>query len=190
MKTLDWRNLYGESWAGEITPDAFAHPAKFSRALIRQIYKFLADEGMIHAGDTVVDPFGGVALGALEAMRLGLTWVGVELEAKFVALGNANIDLWNKRYMGNFKRWGTARLVQGDSRELLDVIANADCAVSSPPFQESLGDKPSAGLLAGSGGRMGKSQKNNDVYGTTPGQLCAMRTGSFEAAVSSPPYEA
>ena len=56
MKTLDWRNLYGESWAGEITPDTFAHPAKFSRALIRQIYQFLADEGMIHAGDTVVDP--------------------------------------------------------------------------------------------------------------------------------------
>src|SRR3990172_7478571 len=147
MKTLDWRNLYGESWAGEITPDAFAHPAKFSRALIRQIYKFLADEGMIHAGDTVVDPFGGGALGALEAMLLGLTWVGVELEAKFVALGNANIDLWNKRYAGNFKRWGTARLVHGDSRELLNNLkasdAGFDAAISSPPFQSSDTHKPS-----------------------------------------------
>ena len=83
----DWHKLYGEGWTGLIVPEAFAHPAKYSRALIRHIYQHLVDEGWLKPGDVVCDPFGGVALGALHAMKHGLHWVGVELEEKFVDLG-------------------------------------------------------------------------------------------------------
>jgi hypothetical protein len=54
LKQIEWTGLYNESWQGEITPEAFSHPAKFSRGLIRQIYKFMLDEGMLAAGDRVV----------------------------------------------------------------------------------------------------------------------------------------
>ena len=98
MNVDQWHGLYGEGWTGEIVPEAFAHPAKFSRALIRAIYDHAAAEGWLAPGDVVVDPFGGVALGALDAMRLGCIWEGCELETKFVALGLANILRWNSNY--------------------------------------------------------------------------------------------
>lgn len=132
----DWRNLYGESWKGLITDEAFAHPAKFSRALIRKIYTHLIEDGFLKPGDTVLDPFGGVALGGHDAMRLGLHWVGCELEAKFHALGNGNIDLWRERYT-----WfpGTATLLNGDSRNLAQVVgAGINGTVSSPPYAETV----------------------------------------------------
>src|SRR5690349_5797609 len=93
-----WHGLYGESWKGLIHDDAFAHPAKFSRALVRKIYDHVIAEGWASKGDSVVDPFGGVALGGFDAMRHGLNWYGCELEEKFVSLGAQNIALWNERF--------------------------------------------------------------------------------------------
>lgn len=108
MKQSEWVGLYNESWQGEIVPEAFSHPAKYSRALIRQIYQHMIDQGYIAPGDHIVDPFGGVGLGALDAMRHGLHFEGVELEERFVTLGRQNIGLWQARYSGWFANWGTA----------------------------------------------------------------------------------
>jgi len=33
-----WTGCYNDSWNGVIVADAFAHPAKFARGLIRRIY--------------------------------------------------------------------------------------------------------------------------------------------------------
>lgn len=113
----------------------------------------MIDEGWINAGDVVIDPFGGVGLGGLDAMRYGCTWVGVELEARFVALGNQNINLWNNRYAPHFPGWGTARLIQGDSRKLLEVIGEAGAVVSSPPYADGCahkgGDDPKPEYIEG-----------------------------------------
>jgi hypothetical protein len=196
------RGLYRDSWTGVIVPEAFAHPAKYSRALIRFIYQHVIDCGWIKPGDSVVDPFGGVALGGLDAMRHGLHWTGRELEEKFVGLGNQNIALWNDRY-SRMPNWGTARLVQGDSRNLASALSAADCCVSSPPYSESLKpeteeqtrnkqqrialsksiydgrklEEPSAGKAGLGGG-----------YGTAEGNLGAMKEGDLRLAISSPPY--
>ena len=35
MLVTDWRGLYREGWKGEIVAGAFAHPAKYARALVR-----------------------------------------------------------------------------------------------------------------------------------------------------------
>lgn len=193
MMQIEWVGLYSESWQGEIVPEAFSHPAKFSRALIRQIYKYMIDEGLLQAGDKVVDSFAGVALGALDAMRLGLHWVGVELEPKFHELGNQNIDLWNARYAPHFPTWGTAVLHQGDSRNLAQIIGQAGGAVSSPPFQGTLDMNSGAELLADVAKRHGNNRarwENGEQkdYGSSPGQLGSMPAGSLDAALSSPPY--
>jgi DNA modification methylase len=141
---------------------------------------------LLKPGDRVVDPFGGVALGALDAMRCGLDWTGCELEPKFVALGQGNIDLWRGRYAPHFAGWGTARLLQCDSRQLASVVAEAEVCVSSPPYsdgaQHTGGD---ARMTTGQGGAIRFVD-----YGNTPGQLGAMPAGDFDAAVSSPPYAA
>jgi hypothetical protein len=194
MINLDWYGLYNESWQGEITPEAFAHPAKFSRGLIRQIYRFLLDKGLVKAGDTVVDPFGGVGLGGLDAMLNGLHWRGCELEPRFVALAQANIDLWNGRYAPHFSAWGTAVISRGDSRNLAQVIGAGDCAVSSPPYADSI-NATTSGIdweKAGRPDRLKPSPKRHNTmtngitsYGTSAGQL-----GGMDAAVSSPPFEA
>src|SRR5882672_4314873 len=89
-----WHNCYGAGWQGEIVPESFAHPAKFSRSLIQRIYEHAFANGWLKDGDIVIDPFGGVALGGLDAGIRGVRWIGCELESKFVALGNQNIDLW------------------------------------------------------------------------------------------------
>ena len=94
----DWTGCYPSNWKGVIVPEAMTHPAKFSSKLIQRIYEHLRDEDWIEPGDTVVDPFGGVALGACHAMLAGLNWVGVELEEKFYKLGNANIEKWQKDF--------------------------------------------------------------------------------------------
>ena len=132
----DWYCLYGEGWKGVIVDAAFVHPAKFARALIRHIYAHAVEEGWLKPGDSVLDPFGGVALGALDAMSHGLHWMGVELEERFVDLGNDNIALWNRLHNGAMPRWGSAALLQGDSRKLAEVLAGrgVEAAVSSPPF--------------------------------------------------------
>ena len=182
-----WHNCYSDNWNGVIVAEAFAHPAKFARGLIRRIYEHMRDSGYITPGDRVIDPFGGIAAGAVDAMSMGLHWYGCELEPRFVALGNANIDKWQRDLAMLGNRVGTARLIQGDSRYLASLLGGGMAAtISSPPYEtDALGhSRGHAGLI------------RDEVYGTppateygsTPGQLGAMRSGDFTAAVSSPPY--
>lgn len=204
--TDEWTGCYKEGWKGMICDEAFQHPAKFSRALIRQIYDHVIAEGWARVGDLVVDPFGGVALGGFDAMRCGLNWYGCELEAKFHGLGNQNIALWNERY-SRMPNWGSAVLLNGDSRKLVSVIRAAMAmAVSSPPYVGSINQndqandhaaraerKAAAGVdMTRSHNRGGpNSVLNRDqVYGSEENQLGAMKEGDLQASlvVSSPPY--
>jgi hypothetical protein len=184
MRTLDWYGLYSDSWQGEIVPEAFSHPAKYSRALIRKIYQHMLESGWIKPGDKVIDPFGGVALGAYHAMQNGLVWYGCELEPKFVDLGNQNITLWNGRYSPHFAKWGSAVLIQGDSRNLVKNIQGyADMGLSSPPY---------AGARIPEPGKAADSMRRSSEfkYGFQPGQLGQFPEGSHDAAISSSPYSA
>lgn len=190
MDRIEWSGLYAESWGNDLVPEAYAHPAKYSRGLIRQIYAYMLAEGMIAPGDVIGDPFGGQAGGALDAMTNGLHWRGVELEPRFVDLGNQNIELWNGRYAPHFERWGTAVLAQGDSRNFAGIVGGLSGAISSPPFLFN----PSTGAKKGIDGYINDGQlpkmglKIANDYGQTPGQLGSMKPGDLSAAISSPPY--
>lgn len=84
----EWQGCYSEGWDSELLVcEAFSHPAKFSKNLISRIYQYMLERDYIKPGDTVLDPFGGVGLGAV-ATFYGLNWVGVELEQKFHDIGN------------------------------------------------------------------------------------------------------
>lgn len=188
-----WNGCYDDGWKDLIVPEAFSHPAKYSLGLIRRIYNHAKEQGWIKQGDIVLDPFGGVALGGREAMIHGLIWIGVELEEKFVNLGQQNIELWNRQLKG-WPNLGTARIVQGDSRRLRDVIKEASLVVSPPPYAEGLGHKMRKvrpidvkKKLHMAGGILS--------YGESVGQLASMPEGNFQdviekadLVISSPPY--
>ena len=200
----EWQGCYRDGWGNLIVPEAFAHPAKFSRSLISTIYQHAIALGWLKAGDMVLDPFAGVALGALDAMRFGLSWIGIELEEKFVAFGQQNIARWNERF-GQLPTWtGTARIIQGDSRELLKVVGGAECCVTSPPYAGSLNAGTSGidwSKVRGPGGTIRDMTKEawNAVrpgagsemrYSSSPANLGNLPEGSFDSAISSPPYAA
>jgi len=200
----EWHGLYRESWGKTIVPAAYAHPAKFRPALIRCIYAHLLEQGYLQAGQVVLDPFAGVALGALHAMQNGLVWLGVELESRFVALGQQNIDLWNKRYSA-MPGWGRATILQGDSRRLYEVLAGAGLAgaVSSPPYatlstrggqlEQRAANLEAAGFDSAKWlGKRRCTQARSEGYGTSDGQLASLPEGDApqvpSAVVGSPPY--
>lgn len=83
----DFHGCYKERWQGEITPEAFSHPAKVSRGLARKIYAYIIEQGWLKPGDTCLDPFAGIGGFALDALANGLNWFGVELEQNFVDMG-------------------------------------------------------------------------------------------------------
>lgn len=185
----DWHGLYGESWQGDLVPAAFSHPAKYSRALIRRIYDHATEEGWIRPGSTVVDPFGGVAGGALDAMLHGCHWRGCELEQDFVELGGQNIALWNERY-SRMPSWGTAELRQGDSRQLASVFAEGDLSVSSPPFLGARQNTTKSRASQSGGDVTTRNDAHAMNYAANPQNLANLSAtdDGFDCAISSPPY--
>lgn len=184
---LEWHKCYPSYWRGVVVPGTMEHPAKFSSKLIKRIYDFIVENEWVESGDIVFDPFGGTALGALEAMRHGLSWRGIELEEHFQSIGKMNIDLWNKKLSWT-PGWSTdADIYKGDSRMLTDILVEANCVLASPPYSNVMSTKGHGGhdkkYRPKSGGTV-----HPQVYGNTNGQLGQMKDGMFDLVMSSPPY--
>lgn len=182
VETTRWEQCYSTAWPKELlTPESWAHPAKFSYNLIQRIYAHAKEEGWIYPGARVIDPFGGVALGALEALRYGCSWTGVELEVRFFGIAEANLAKWMHEYR-HLPGWGPwAMVVNGDSRKLLaHMPAQAGCVVSSPPYagSQQVDNRATKPTTMSSTWRKHFGEITD---GNTPGQLANM-------AVSSPPY--
>jgi hypothetical protein len=208
VPTTVWDGCYDGRWENLVVPESMAHPAKYSRKLIARIYQHLLATGRLAPGGVVVDCFGGVALGALDAMAAGLHWHGVELEERFHTVGLRNIALW-ERWLG----WdrlpgpkGSARLACGDSRALCSLLSPllCECVVSSPPYAETAPEKNSNGVdrrkqfesyrKAGGGSSFeafcAVQERHSQGYGHTEGQLGGMKPGSVaDAVIGSPPFE-
>lgn len=82
-----WYGCYDGGWQNIISDLSFRHPAKFSRSLVSRIYAYALERGYLKPGMVVLDPFGGVGLGSLDALSNGLSWLGCELERDFQILG-------------------------------------------------------------------------------------------------------
>jgi hypothetical protein len=216
--TIDtWSRCYDSGWNGLIVPEAYSHPAKFSRPLIQRIYQHCAAEGWLAPGETVLDCFAGTGLGGLDAGLAGYRFIGVELEFRFHAIAHGfdcggsaakheacpqqgdhdphhvtgNLELWQRRY-SHLPQWVAPTLLQGDSRRLGEVLREQVTAcVSSPPYAAL--DMHDTGTKITSSPRPGDTRQyartiHPPIYGDTPGQLGAMPPGSLDACLSSPPY--
>jgi DNA modification methylase len=196
-----WQHCYDDGWKGLIVPEAFAHPAKFSRGLIKRIISHGFDRGWWRAGDLIADPFGGVALGGIMAGYFGLNWCGVELEERFCKLGRQNIALHAAKWRA-LAISPRVVLCQGDSRHFSSIISMAGAVVTSPPYAGMSPEKGSGGVdiqkqfntYRNSGGGQSLAafiktqEKHSHGYGCSDGQIGALREGKIAAVLTSPPY--
>src|SRR5262249_35077551 len=149
-------------------------------------------------------------LGGVIAAASGLRWLGVELEPRFVELGNRNIE----KHQRELEAFGdpVPVLLQGDSRGFAAIVAShLQAVLTSPPYagkgevtaRSGMG-KTEEQLRAwwesyrAQGGRMTYEHFVADVraggrtgvgeYGAAPGQLARLPTGDLDATLTSPPY--
>jgi hypothetical protein len=187
MRVAEWVGCYDKQWRGLIVPEAFSHPAKFAPGLIDRIFKHGLARGYWRTGDLIGDPFGGIAGGGIMAAYNRLGWVGVELEPRFVDLGNENIALHRAAWEAH--GFPVPVLVQGDSRRFSEVVG-ASWIVTSPPFVgvEAGGPAKLIQPRPGDVRAYDRTMTAQDGYGTTPGQIGALKAGDLGAVVTSPPY--
>lgn len=202
---LTWHGCYDGNWNGLITPDSFSHPAKMARGLTERIFDYAFERGWLHRGDVCVDPFGGIGSTGIIGASRGVKVLCCELEQRFVDLAKANFELHRRTWEACGDPLPV--IVQGDSRRLCEVLgpALADACIGSPPFAETTHsdwhlssspdrlDKMHANYKAGGGGMTrdqfeASCRKRQDGYGTTDGQLGAMRAGDVAAVIGSPPF--
>lgn len=185
MTIQEWHGCYDNGWGNLIVPEAYGHPAKFSRGLIERIVTHGLECGYWKAGDVIGDPFGGVALGGIIAGYHGLNWIGVELELKFCTLGNQNLDLHRAKWAAlGYKV--DVRLVQGDSRNFAALIGQATGIITSPPW-----DSKQELICEGHARQVTTNraeQSHVDAYGSTAGQIGRLPAGSVGGVITSPPF--
>ena len=200
MKPLIWEHCYDVGWKGFITPDSFTHPAKYARGLIERIFDHCLARGYLKRGDCVGDCFGGIGTGGIIASYRGLEWQGVELEPKFVALAESSFALHHSKLDAMGLPW--PRIIQGDSRAFHVLIGETDGMVSSPPYAQTAVEKNSKGVdleknfrtykASGGGsdfnGYKATQEKHSQGYGSREGQIAALKEGSVQGVISSPPY--
>lgn len=177
-----WFHCYGDSWKGVIGPAAFAHPAKFSKALVERILDYMLEQGWIAKGDIIGDPFGGVGCGGIVAAYRGFQWYGRELEPKFVQLCCSNFKM-------HHARWDRLDVPYpvidcGDSRKFDEGFAAAARSydrlsgiVASPPYVSG-GHHTDA--LEG-GNRNGRGQQTKAIV-TSPPYAGSLDDGGPETA--------
>jgi modification methylase len=145
--------------ASRYVPGSTAHPAKMLPAIARQ-----AIAAYSQLGDLVLDPMCGIGTTLVEAIHLGRTAIGVELEPRWAALASANLA--HARRHG---ATGTATVITGDARQLTnlvdpDLAGRVALVLTSPPYGRSLHGQVSA--------RPGRGvAKFDDAYSTDPTNL-------------------
>ena len=185
-KVDEWASCYDLSYRGIIVPEAFGHPAKMSRGLLTRILRHAKEEGWLWPGAIILDPFGGIGSTGILGAYEGYSVVCVELEQKFVDLAKQNIALHAKKLAA----LGCPQpvIIQGDSRRLCEILQGADLIVSSPPYSDCPAGAQGTQQRRAAHSNYKFNESKGDAYGTFPGQLGAMKPGSVDAVVSSPPY--
>jgi len=163
---------------------SFSHPAKMHLSLQIDLI-----ERFTKVGDTILDPMAGSGT-LLIACALGRNVILVELEEKFVKMQQAN---WKKiKRLGPMLGYsmGQATLLQGDSRQLDNVLA--DACIFSPPYAEAHSNK---NLGVGDTDHP-DLRKRSYLKNNNPKQIANLPYGEIDKSLAkadvictSPPYE-
>jgi modification methylase len=173
-------------------PESNRHPAKMLPEIARRAISAYSDPG-----DLVLDPMCGIATTLVEAVHQDRRAIGLELEARWVALAAENV----KHARGQGAR-GDALVVQGDARNLsrgaLDELAGrVPLILTSPPYGNTrVGDcRAGEGMIRSRAceGRkvtdadrvMASTLTRSTRYGDSAGSVAPLRYGSTEEALGA-----
>ncbi len=160
--------------AGHYLPECAQHPAKMLPELARRIVCEYSAEGAL-----VVDPMAGIATTVAEAALLGRRAVGVEVEPRWAALAEANLD-----HLLDPGRRHLAEVRVGDARRLTDVAGDlagtVDLVCTSPPYACDVGNMDKAKW--GAGGALCPTATRN--YSTDKDNLGHARGAAYEQAMA------
>ena len=168
-------------------PDAVTHPAKANLNMLRWIIERFTKEG-----EVVLDPMAGTGSTGVMAAHLNRRAVCIDLEQKFVDMTNKN----NERFREACKFWNVERpeivAMQGDSRQLSEVLSKVDSIIFSPPYSEShqvADPKFYAKALHDLEGRNIKQEKaGTRELSENPENISNLPHGKIDTIVTSPPY--
>jgi modification methylase len=144
---------------GRYLPGSTAHPAKMLPAIARQTIAAYSQPG-----DLILDPMCGIGTTLVEAIHLGRTAIGIELEARWAELAAANIA-----HAHRHGATGTATVITGDARHLPNLIdpnlaGQVALVLTSPPYGRSIHGQVTA--------RPGRGvAKFDDTYSADPANL-------------------
>jgi modification methylase len=113
-------------------PESSAHPGKMLPALAREaIRRYTGPE------DIVLDPMCGIGTTLVEAIHLGRRAIGLELEPRWAAVAEANVERAEESAGGD----GYAFVQQADARRITDVLEGFEqtftLILTSPPYGHS-----------------------------------------------------
>lgn len=201
-----WHGCYRDNY-GLWCPESYAHPAKMAPGLCFRILAHLKERRLLADGDSVLDPMAGIGTTLLCAGLMGYPAVGVELEPKFVALAQANIDRLRPKMPGPLPL-----VLQSDARYLPELLERAGAGsnfvgVTSPPYSTMVNgtdttdatrrrkaQRYASGEFVCQRPDIFSSERNigaramwESTYGVTPGQIGNLRDRPLKA-ITSPPY--
>lgn len=129
--------------AGRYLPACTDHPGKMLPELARRIVTEYSTPGQV-----LVDPLAGIGTTVVEAALLDRRAVGVELEDRWVALAEANLD-----HMLAGRQRRQAEIRAGDARRLPEILGDltgtVDLIATSPPYACDAGVIDKRAWLAG-----------------------------------------
>jgi tRNA1(Val) A37 N6-methylase TrmN6 len=154
----------------------------------------------VHAGfmaasyGTTPGQLGALPEGAFDAVVSSppyagsLSTVNPDIEAKLQAAKNSGQTAHRATWGANKGSAGWSGDIYGQTPGQLGAMKEGafDAVVSSPPFQAGEHIQQSTGIAAQA--RKGR-KSGSDIPYVSPGQLGTMKEGTFDAVVSSPPYE-
>lgn len=130
LTKLVWYGCYKDSWRGRIVPESMQHTAKMAYGLLQRLIKHGVAEQWWKAGDTILDPFGGIGSTSMIAMQSGLNTVLIELEEYWKNWAEYNINYYQGRFPGT-----EHKVIHGDSRQAYSIVSQAiNSIITFPPF--------------------------------------------------------
>jgi len=168
--------------------ESVMHPAKANLNMLRWIIERYTKEG-----DVVLDPMAGTGSTGIIACYLNRKAILIDLEQKFVDMMKRNIE----RFKRACKFWKVKRpkpvAMQGDSRQLSNVLRKVDSIIFSPPFSEQNISQPSKQITKWWKKHRPKSCEVSSVcgrmtYSENKSNIGNLPHGKIDAIITSPPF--
>jgi hypothetical protein len=178
---LYWHGCYGSEgkYKKFVTPESYAHPAKCSFLLLDKIFQHLKKLGLLHEDSVVCDFLAGTGRTNIMAALNGYNTIAVELEPHFVKMIEGNRNRY-QHLTGKSDGW---EIIQGDARNLSQILQGGCVGVVSPPYSDAIAPRGGECLLE----RVGISTKTARRYSNSQRQIGNLPDKSL-VGITSPPY--